>query len=366
MAIDQKKSTPLYLQIVDDLCRQIALGKLRPGEKIRSQSDLANIYGVSLITVKKALWEMTKDGMLYSRVGKGTYVSEESPLTERREFKSIGFVLTDMKSPFFSRILHSVEQRAGTMGFSLMLSSSENKIEKEEYLIQDFRDIGVRGLIIASMDHIYKANPVIRQLEKERFPYVMVSYITDPDICFVGTDHEEGGYMATDHLIKSGYKKVGYINGEEGNLCGDERKKGYLRALNAHAIPYNSQYEYRLPLGGEWHDYDSGYQVGKRVLQQSDRPEAVFAYNDLVALGFQKAIMAGGMKVPQDLAVVGFDNIDSSATTSVPLTTINQPTDKIGMLAVDVLYHKCRGDDIEVRQILKPQLIIRESCGANL
>ena len=366
MPIDQKKSTPLYIQIVEDLCRQIALGKLRPGGKILSQNELAEIYGVSLITVKKALWEMTRDGILYTRIGKGTYVSEKSSLTDRKEYKTIGFVLTDLKSPFFSRILDSVEKKAGLMGFSLLLSSSDNKAEKEEYLIQDYRDMGVRGLIIASMSHIYTANPVIRQLENENFPYVVVSYITDPDICFVGTDHEEGGYLATSHLIEQGYKRIAYINGEAGNLCGDERKKGYLRALKEHEMPFNPEYEYRLHEGGEEHDLYSGYQIAQKLIGQENRPDAVFAYNDLVALGFQKAVLESGLRIPHDIALIGFDNIDNSVTAPVPLTTISQPTEKIGIMAVDVLFRKCRGEEIENRQILKPKLIVRESCGAGL
>ena len=294
MPIDQKKSTPLYIQIVDDLCKQIALGKLRPGQKIRSQSELVEIYGVSLITVKKALWEMTKDGILYTRVGKGTYISEKSALTERREYKTLGFVLTDLKSPFFSRILDSVEKKAGIMGFSLLLSSSDNKVEKEEYLIHDYRDMGVRGLIIASMSHTYLANPVIRQLENENFPYVVVSFITDPDICFVGTDHEEGGFMATSHLANQGYKKIAYINGEQGNKCGDERKKGYLRALKSMGLTFQPEYEFRLPHGGEENDFKSGYEIGQKILALKDRPDAVFAYNDLAALGFQKLFLKKG------------------------------------------------------------------------
>jgi DNA-binding LacI/PurR family transcriptional regulator len=314
-----------------------------------------------MITVKKALWEMTKDGFLYSRVGKGTYVSEESPLTERKEFKSIGFVLTDLKSPFFSRILESVEKKAGLMGFSLLLSSSQNKVEKEEFLIEDYRDMGVRGLIIASMDHIYTANPVIRQLDKDNFPYVVVSFITDPDICFVGTDHEEGGFMATEHLITNGYRKIGYINGEEGNLCGDERKKGYLRALKQHGLEYIENFEYRLPFGGEWNDFRSGYEIGQKFVKEANRPEAVFAYNDLVALGFQKAVLEGGLQIPKDIAIVGFDNIDQCATAAVPLTTISQPTDRIGNIAVDVLYRKCRGEEVETRQVLRPKLVVRNS-----
>jgi len=361
MGIDHRNSMPLYLQIFDDISRQIALGKIKPGEKIRSQSELSREYGVSLITVKKALYELIREGLLYSRVGKGTYVSETSPLTDRREFKSVGFVLTDMHSPFFTRILHSVERALSDYGYSLMLSSSDNRLEREESLIQDYRDLGVRGLIIASMSHVYKATPAIRQLEKEKFPYVVVSYITDPDIFFVGTDHQLGGYLATAHLLKKGYQRIGYINGEVGNLCGEERFKGYREALKEHSAALDNNFIYNLPRGGEWNDFQSGYEIGQFFVSATERPEAIFAYNDLTALGFQKAVMEKGMRIPEDIAIVGFDNIDGSNTAPVPLTTVHQPTGQIGELAVKVLADQREGKVVPKRYILKPELVIRES-----
>jgi len=361
MGIDHKNALPLYMQIVDDISRQIAIGKIKPGEKIRSQSELAREYGVSLITIKKALYELIREKLLYSRVGKGTYVSEVSPLTERREFKSVGFVLTDLNSPFFSRILKSVEKGISEYGYSLMLSSSENRMEKEEYLIQDYRDLGVRGLIIASMSHIYRATPAIRQLDKEGFPYVVVSYIIDPDIIFVGTDHEQGGYLAGKHLIDKGHTQIGYINGEVGNLCGEERFKGYQRALKEHKRPIIEKFLYNLPRGGEWNDFQSGYEIGQFFALSEERPDAIFAYNDLTALGFQKAVMEKGLRVPEDVAIVGFDNIDAADTAPVPLTTIHQPTEQIGELAVKVLADQQKGTLSQKRYILKPELVTRES-----
>ena len=361
MGIDHKNAQPLYLQIVDDISRQIALGRIRPGEKIRSQSQLAREYGVSLITVKKALYELVREGLLYSRVGMGTYVSETSPLTERREFKSVGFVLTDIRSPFFSRILNSVERALSGYGYSLMLSSSDNRQEKEEYLIQDYRDLGVRGLIIASMSHIHQATPAIRHLNREGFPYVVVSYITDEDIFFVGTDHELGGYLACKHLLQKGYRRIGYINGEVGNRCGEARFCGYRRALEEHTLPVQQEFLYNLPRGGEWHDFQSGYDIGCYFSESAERPEAVFAYNDLTALGFQKAVMEKGLRVPDDVAIVGFDNIDAANTAPVPLTTVHQPTEQIGELAVKLLAEQQEGVVKQRRHILEPRLIVRES-----
>ena len=362
MGIDHRNATPLYLQIVEDISRQIAMGRLRAGEKIRSQSELAGEYGGSLITVKKALYELIREGLLFSRVGKGTYVSEISPLTERREFKSIGFVLTDMNSPFFSRILKSVEKGVSGYGYNLLLSSSENRLEKEEYLIQDFRILGVRGLIIASMNHVYTASKSIRQLDKEGFPYVVVSYITDPDIYFVGTDHRLGGYIACEHLITRGYRKIGYINGESGNRCGEARFEGYRQALTDHDRPLREDLVYSLPRGGEWNDFQSGYEIGLSLAADTDHPDAIFAYNDLTALGFQKAVMEKGLHIPGDIAIVGFDNIDAADTAPVPLTTVHQPTEQIGELAVRVVADQQTTAVKKKRYILKPELVLRESA----
>jgi LacI family transcriptional regulator len=227
----------------------------------------------------------------------------------------------------------------------------------------------VSGLIIASMSREYIASPVIRKLHRDNFPYVVVSYIADEDIAYVGTDHEEGAFLATQHLIELGYRKIGYINGvsgERGSLLGDLRKKGLLRALEQYQVIYNPEYEYRFQLRGEWNDYQSGYEIGLEFSASSNRPEAIFAFDDLSALGFQKAVLDKGLGVPKDIAIVGFDDIRRGVTAPVPLTTIHQPLAEIGVVAVDFLLKRISGQPVPTRRILKPTLVVRESCGAKL
>ena len=367
--INYNDPAPLYEQIEKDIKRKIKEGILSIGDSVGSHSELSKEYSVSIITVKKALSNLVNDGILYTRVGKGTYVSEkQEKRLDLSIHKSIGLVLRDLKHAFFSMIVHGVEERGYELGFNLLLSSSSNKIEKEEAQINHFRDLGVDGLIIASLALEYKATDYIKKLHNENFPYVMVSYIHDPDYWFVGVNNEQGGYLATEHLIKLGHKSIGYLHAGKGNLLSDVRKNGYYRALTEYDMAFDSKLIFDLT------DYatDStpdrfrmGYEFGKQFKNLSKKPDALFMYSDLTALGFEQAANEVGISIPDDVAIVGFDDIESAKYSSVPLTTIHQPADKIGRLAIDVIQKRINGrEDIGNRNILPPSLVVRESCGA--
>ncbi len=364
MGIDIKNPTPLYQQIVEDIKDKISSGEIKIGEQLCSQQELARQYGVSLITIKKALAYLTNERVIFSRVGKGTFVTRPSAPIDFSKHKTIGLVLSDLKNPFFSLIVHSVEANASEKGYNLLLSHTSDRLEKEESQIHHFLDIGVDGLIIASLTHIYRATDTIRNLKTENFPFVMISYIADEDIYFIGTDHEQGAFIATEHLIKLGYEKIGYINGEEGNLLGELRKKGYIRALQQYGKEYIEHFVFQLPL--KRNDYQSGYQIGEQFFRLTDRPDAMFVYKDLAALGFEQAVLDQGNKVPGDVAIVGFDNIEGSRYAPVPLTTIHQPTDEIGKLAVETVIKRIEGGEAQIQTILAPKLVIRKSCGAKV
>jgi DNA-binding LacI/PurR family transcriptional regulator len=369
MEIDERNPQHLYIQVAEAIKEKVASGKLRVGDRLPSQKMLADEFSVSLITIKKAMADLSRAGVIYSRVGKGSYLSHTATHVDFAKSRSIGFILQEIDSPFFSRIVASVEKNLSVLKYNLLLSSTSGEREREENMIQHMLDIGVSGLIIASMAREYRASPIIRQLHEQKFPYVHVSYLVDEDITYVGVDHEQGAFIATQHLIKLGYKRIGYLNGirgEQGSLLGNLRKKGYLAALRHHDVAYNPDYEYMFQLRGEWDDYQSGYDIGLQFAKSLHRPEAVFAFDDLSALGFEKAVLDQGLQVPQDIAIVGFDDIKRGVTAPVPLTTIHQPTDEIGSVAVDVIHRKITGQPYESRILLKPTLVVRESCGVKI
>jgi len=364
MPVDLKKPAPLYLQIADDISAKIASGALPVGSQLGSQQELSAEYRVSLITVKKALANLAHQGWIYSRVGKGSFVAHQSPEPQVIS-RSIGIVLENLKSPFFSLIMQAAEEAAYQHGYNVLVSNSSGQREKEERQIRHFRKIGVSGLIIASLRHVYHATPTIQSLHRENFPFVMVSYMDDLDIPFVGTDHEEGASIAARHLVELGYKRIGYLNAERGNLVGELRKKAFIRTLRSLGHEPEGRYFYRIHVHGIRDYYKSGYEFGQRFVQAAgQRPDALFVYNDLTALGFERAVLEAGMRIPRDIALIGVDNIEQGEYAAVPLTTIGQPTARIGAEALGILIKKIEGRAVRQRTVFMPNLVIRKSCGS--
>lgn len=364
MSINFKDPRPLYLQIADEIRKDIASGKLKIGDRIGSHQELADRFEVSSITIRKARNVLMNEELLFARVGKGTYVAQKPDTMDYKQHRTIGFVLRDLDSPFFSRILFSVERSLSKKNFNLLISSTANRSENEEKQIEKLLRMGVSGLVIASMTRKYKVTPAIRNLHSIGFPYAVVSYMADKDICYVGIDHEEGGYLATRHLLELGHRKIAYLNGQKGSVLGEIRKNGYKKALHEFNVAFNENYVFHLQKRGEWFDYQSGFAIGQQFCQLADRPGAIFAYNDLAALGFERAVLDGGLRVPEDVAIVGFDDIKRSRVAPVPLTTVHQPTKEIGKIAVKIVLDKIRGRSVRKLPHLKPTLVIRESCGA--
>jgi len=361
--LNQNDSASLYEQVQNDLKLRIKEGEFKIGEQIKSHTQLAAEYNVSLITIKKALSNLIFEGVLLSRVGKGTFVADSYFRGDQSIHRNIGIVLRDLEHPFFTPVVQSVESTAYKLGFNTLLSSSSGNEKKEEGQINHFKRIGTSGLVIASLSLIYKATKAIRNLHDSNFPYVMVSYVHDPDIWFVGTDHDLGGFLAGEHLIQMGYKKLGYVHGGRGNILGEVRKNGFCRALNEYGVNFSSKYIYYLK--DDLDRYHSGYRVGKHFVKLEDRPEAVFIYTDSAAIGFQSAILEEGWKIPDDIAIIGYNDIASAKFAPVPLTTIRQHTNLIGQIAAETVIKRINREESPNRIIVKPKLIARRSTPAS-
>jgi DNA-binding LacI/PurR family transcriptional regulator len=366
LAINPGSATPLYQQVAADIRRKIVSGEMPVGTQLQPHRELAATYGVSVITINKALAGLVSEGVLHSRVGRGTFVAvRPAPETESRPVSQMfGFVLRDLSSPFFSLVAHAAQQRADARGVGLLFSSSSNRLDREDEQIQRFRGLGARGLIIVSMARTYRISDSIRALEDDGYPYVMVSYTAGADVPFIGLDLDRAGYLVGQHLIAQGRRRLGYIGDKFGSILFELKAQGYRRAAMEHGLAVDSHFVFEYPYEGEWNDYRSGYAVGEHVARMSDRPDSMFVFNDLGALGFEDGLLDNGVRVPDDIAIVGLDDIELAARVRVPLTTIHQPTNRIGSLAVDYLLARLGGASPPVRQLLEPELVVRRSSGA--
>ena len=371
-SIDPGSATPLYQQVAADLRQRIVAGVLPVGARVPPHRELARHYDVSLITINKALAGLVSEGVLHSRVGRGTFVAVRpappalpAPADVRRAgTPMLGFVLRDLSSPFFSLVAHAALQRADALGYGLLFSSSLNRLDREEEQIRRFLDLGVQGLVIASMSRTYRLSEPMQALDAAGIPYVMVSFIDGDDVPFVGADLHDAGYLAGRHLTELGRRRLGYVGDRFGSTMFELRSSGYRRAAREAGLALDDRFVFEYPYEGEWNDYRSGQTIGEHVAAMAERPDAIYVHNDLGALGLLDGLLAHGIRIPEDIAVVGLDDIELAARARIPLTTVRQPTDRIGTLAVDTVLARLRGERPSTRQLLAPELIVRRSCGA--
>lgn len=365
MRPDATAPVPLYQQVAADIRRRIVAGDMAVGSQIPPHRELAAEYGVSVITINKALSGLVSEGLLHSHVGRGTFVMvRPASITGIAAPTTVGFVLRDLSSPFFSLIAHAAQQRADALGVGLLFASSSNRADREDEQIRRLRLLGVHGLIIVSMSRTYRRGEAIKALDESDFPYTMVSWTAGDDVPFVGLDLAEAGHLAARHLLSIGHTRFAYVVDRVGSLNGELRVSRFRETVAQAGYPVDPRFVFEYPLAGEENDYDSGYALGERIAAMPQPPGAIFCFNDLGSLGLEDALLDAGVRVPDDVALVGLDDIELAARARVPLTTIRQPVAEIGARALDTILARQRGERPPIRQLFAPELVVRDSCGA--
>jgi LacI family transcriptional regulator len=271
------------------------------------------------------------------------------------ETKTIGLILPDSANPFFAEIARSIEDRAFRLGYSVILCNTERDTNRETLYVDVLSKRQVDGIIfVATGDQADSLNFLINQ----DMPVVLIDRdLANIEVDAVLTDNQRGGYLATRHLIQRGHRRIACIAGPSHITPSAERVTGYLQALAEAGIPYDEA----LVVDGDYHPA-SGQQVTAALLAMDFPPTAIFALNDLMAIGALRAATEAGLRVPEDLAVIGYDDIEFACFTNPPLSTIAQPKDEVGSQATEILVKRISEKDGEKhRLVLPPRLIIRGS-----
>jgi len=282
-----------------------------------------------------------------------------------RRTKTLGLVITTIANPFYTELSQGIETTAIGLGYNIILCSTNYDLSAEKKYIDMLESKGVDGIIFTSA---HMGDPNIIGLAEEGFPIILVNRrtyhpIVRDKVDYVGVDNLRGGFLAVEHLIKLGHERIGVIGGSSESSVGFERLEGGKKALAAYGLEGVGDYflEGNFLRG-------SGYQGGKRFLEMERRPTAIFATNDYMALGAYQAIMEGGMKVPEEIALIGFNDIEFTSMKGIELTTIGQKKYEMGALAVKTLVDRIEGRKSGPPEeiILEPELIIRKTCGFRL
>ncbi|MDK2928319.1 MAG: LacI family transcriptional regulator [Bacillota bacterium] len=271
----------------------------------------------------------------------------------RGNTRTIGLILPDITNPYFPMLARGVEDAATAQGYLVILCNTDNNPDTEAMYLAMLREKCVDGLVYVSAapraDHVQEFAQVLPVVWVDRPPVGVAGDV-------VAGDDFLGGYLATRHLISLGRRRIAFISGPPGLMTSEERERGYrLAHKEAGLVPEDT-----LTAHGDF-KFESGRRAMAEILGRT-RPDALFAANDLMALGALEVILAAGCRVPEDIAVVGYDNIVFARLAKPALTSVEQPSYLIGLTACEVVLERIARRELPVqKKLFKPTLVVRAS-----
>jgi LacI family transcriptional regulator len=329
--------------------------------------DIAQIAGVSTSAVSMALKNHPRIGIqTKNRIIKIAEKWHYQPNHIARSLKSkrsgtFGLVITNIMNPFYPELAKGIEDKAMELGYNIILCSTNYDADRQKYLINTLRNKGVDGIIFSSAE-INDVN--IKPLVADGFPFVLVNRRIrnkklDQRIDFVVVDNTAGGSMAIEHLYRLGHRRIAIITGSLATSTALERTEGARKTLLEHGLVAEPDLMKVCNFSKE-----RAYEATFELLSLPTPPTAIFAENDYMALGVRDALLDGGLRIPEDMALVGFDDIEACAIKGVELTTISQKKYDMGAQAVTFLVEKIEHTGSHLKQMmLSPEIMIRKSCG---
>lgn len=352
-----------YEQVKESIKADILEGKVVPHQKIGSETELINRFKVSRQTVRQAIGELENEGWLYREQGRGTFCADRTKWIKGNQAdKTIAIIMTYIRDGIFPSIIRGAESYLSEEGYSILLASTNHNIEREKKCLQNMLTRRVDGLIVEPTKSAVP-NPNIGyylNIESNGIPYVMINAFY-PEISPISLtmDDESGGFKATEHLIRLGHKKIaGIFKTDE--MQGVNRMKGFIRAhreaklemLPNTIIPFVTKEKYASPK-----------EEILAMLQQdkSSRPTAVFCYNDEVAFLVYAEARKLGLRIPEDLSLVGFDDSHFASMNEIKFTTVKHPKSIMGEDAAKMIIDLTKGIEGLRPVVYPPELIVRNS-----
>jgi LacI family transcriptional regulator len=336
------------------------------GKSIVRLKDIADRTGFSTNTVSLALRQspripqQTRDVIRRAAEELNYLPNHIAKSLVSRETKTIGLVITDINNPALTQTAQAIEIALAERGYGTLFATSNNTLSEEIRAIDLFRSRQVDGMLIYPTSHRMLEH--IRPLRRANYPVVLLVGDPDSGIDAVSIDDRRGAYKATRHLIEIGHRRIGLIDGTDpkGNR---EKRDGYQQALTEAGIDVDAS----LSVDPEGDSAARGFWAMDTMMSAAKRPSAVFAANDSLAIGALRWCLKQKLRVPEDVAIIGFDNIEYAEYASVPLSTVNYAADIVSRMAVDRLMRLISAGDLLPAPrvtLIDPDLVIRESTEA--
>lgn len=357
----KRKAESLYMQIQAYLLDGIKEGRWKGNEALPSENELSSQFGVSRITINKAMDLLVDEGIVYRIQGKGSFVSVDGrPIlydsVRSSETKPmIALLMPRVSNQYTSRLLMGIEEVVHAAGARLLFSTTDDDPAKESQLLADAVESGVSGIIVYPTQGA-SYNEEILRLTLSGFPIVVIDrYLRGVETNCVLSDHEGGAYKAVSHLLELGHRSIAYASTElAGTTSLEDRKNGYSRAMGG--IPSARSHELILS------DTEEAEEKVRTFL--SERPDitAFFASHYTIGVRILRALDGTGIQVPEDLSLVFFDDFENSDLSRVPPTCVIQQEEEIGRKAAELVLSLHRGTvSTRNRIVLPTTLVIRSS-----
>lgn len=351
-------------QIKEDIRTKILSGRLQSGEKLPPEGELASSYGVSRMTLRQALVELVVEGFIYRIPGKGTFVADILSFDSRKGTlrNIVTLIVPNLTLSFYYQIISGIEKILKSHNMDMVLSNVNEDPMEEKVALEKIIKSPTGGVLLITGEHTKENINLLKEII-DKVPMVILDVkVEGVKADTVVSDDRMGGYLATEHLIEIGHRDILHLSGPEGDSSADTRRYGYREAIEKHNIEYREEYIRYT----HWHREDGYYQTKKFFMSNGDKVTGIFACNDEVAAGCYKALKEMGIGVPEDVALIGYGNLDIGRFLEVPLSSVEQSAEDMGKegakLLIDKLTGRRKADDIK-EVVIPTKLVIRESCG---
>lgn len=329
-----------------------------------NMKDIAKLAGVSVVTVSRVVNNSSNVGdETRKKVQQAIKELKYKPNRVAKRLRStvssgnlLGVLIPDIKNPFYVDVLNGIEEIAYKNNYALIMCNFNQDEEKQSRYIDILLSEAVDGMIVAP---VKTDDQKIINVIQSGLPIVCVDRgLKDVDVDVVLVDNKRGAFLAVEHIIKSGYKRIAYISGKRDIPSSLQREEGYLEALKKYDIAVDSSL---IKYGDSSHA--SGVTLSGDLLDLPNPPDAIFTGNNLITLGALETINKREIKIPQEVAIVGFDDMYWSNSFNPPLTAVRQPAHEIGKRAIELLIQRIEDPHKStVQMILNADLILRKSC----
>jgi GntR family transcriptional regulator, arabinose operon transcriptional repressor len=366
--IDDANRQSKHRRVFDHLLAGIKSGALKPGDRLPSEAELGKLFEASRITVAKAVHDLQRMGLVNRRPGAGTHVlAENQPAGRTFGLLIPELGLTEIFEPICNGMMRANSAKPDALLWPNSSISIEGSATAAEQMMQSFISQSVAGVFFAPLELTNEKDAanrrIVRALDRAQIPFVLLDrcYMPYPERSqhdLVGVDNRRAGYLATAHLIEHGASRLVFLGEELAANTVDARITGFYEALRLHGI--------RPEWEPVWRGSAQDEQFVGRVLDLV-RPEGIVCANDFTAARLMQTLIGLGVSIPEEVRIVGMDDVRYASLLPVPLTTVHQDCTGIGAVAMATMLERLERPKLPIRDVLVPvRLVVRRSCGTHL